>query len=382
MKIAFLAPYDFSIPGGVKNHVCGLAGNLIAKGHSVTILGVSSHLDAPDVPNFIRLGAFPKARKFSFAPHWRVSPLAALKLHATLKRERFDLVHIHEPLIPPLCLSALLCSQAPLFATFHTYYENGQILYGMFRPIFQRLLQRLRGRITVSHSGREYINRYFPYDYRVIPNGINVKKFSQVSAESCFTQRKDKFHLLFVGHQKFGRKGLRYLLEAYKALKIKYPFLALTIVGANWAGAEQESVSSDLLNDDITFLGMVTDEELVALYQSADIFCAPSTGNESFGIVLLEAMAAGVPIVTTSINGYANVIRHERDALTVPPRDPIMLAAAIQRLIDNPLLRQQLVKQAHITVQQYAWDHLSDEILAYYSEKLPVQSLKYSYENT
>jgi phosphatidylinositol alpha-mannosyltransferase len=372
MKIAFLAPYDFSIPGGVKNHVCGLASNLIEKGHNVSILGVSSQQYLPEVPNFIRLAEFPKARRFSFAPHWRVSPLTAHKLHATLKQERYDLVHIHEPLIPPLCLSTLFCSHTPLFATFHTYYEKGQILYGMFRPIFTKLLQRLQGRITVSQSGLQYINQYFPYDYKVIPNGIDVDKFTRSSDDLRKVGNKDKFQLLFVGHQKFGRKGLKYLLEAYQSLKIEYPFLSLTIVGANWFGADQHQFSIDLAKLDISFLGMVTDAELVSLYQTADIFCAPSIGNESFGIVLLEAMAAGIPIVSTAINGYANVVQHEYNALIVPPKDSHSLAAAIKRVIEYPLLREKLVRQAKATVQQYAWDHITQEILAYYTEKLAI----------
>ena len=373
MKIAFVAPYDFSIPGGVKNHVCGLTGNLNTRGHNVSILGVSSTKQTPDVPNFIRLGEFPNARKNSFAPHWRVSPFVTKKLHATLKAERFDIIHIHEPLIPPLCLSTLLCTHTPLFATFHTYYEKGQVLYGMFKPFFKILLKRLHGRITVSRSAKEYINHYFPYDYKIIPNGIDLNKFSQSSINLRINDNSKKFNILFVGHQKFGRKGLRYLIEAYQSLKAEYPFLCLTIVGANWFGAKQNFCAAALQQDDISFLGMVSDDELVRLYQSANVLCAPSTGNESFGIVLLEAMAAGVPIVSTSINGYANVIQNEQNALIVPPKDSIKLAAAIKRLIENPLLSQQLVRQANMTVQQYSWDRIADDIMAYYLEKLTPQ---------
>lgn len=180
----------------------------------------------------------------------------------------------------------------------------------------------------------------------------------------------DYINLLFVGHAQYKRKGLQYLLEAYQLLKRNYPKLRLIVTGTRWAGASVPPELDHFDLKDVLYLGTVSNEELIALYQTADIFCAPSIGNESFGIVLIEAMAAGIPIVTTKIEGYMSVVRDNQEALLVPPKDSQALAQAIKRLIDDPALRQRLTEQAKISVQRYSWKNLAKETLEYYQEKL------------
>lgn len=370
MKIAFVSTYDFAIPGGVKNHVCQLADTFSSQGNTVHIIAPSS-ADATtnQIANFIPVAKFPSAAKTGFIPpHLLLSPKALPRLKQIFNAENYDLIHIHEPLIPPLCLSALRYKKTPLFATFHTYYEQGQPLYRLFRPLFQQWLRQLRGRIAVSVPAKNYIAQYFPYDYKIIPNGIDLDKFSgnltQLELTAGYT------NLLFVGHAQFKRKGLRYMLEAYRILKKRYPRLRLIVAGARWSGRSQpvELIDSDL--PDILYLGTVSDAQLAALYQTADIFCAPSIGNESFGIVLLEAMAAGVPIVTTDIDGYASVVKDREDALIVPPRDSVALAQSIQELLETPRLRQQLIEQGKQRVQRFSWHRVAQEIMDYYLYQL------------
>lgn len=374
MKIAFVSTYDFAIPGGVKNHICYLAQALSCQGHTAVILAPSSQPKITNsIQNFIQVARFPYATKTGpVPPHLLLNPLSMLGLQKILNKLAFDLVHIHEPLIPLLCLSVLLHKKTPLFATFHTYYENGQPLYRIFRPILNKWLQRLHGRITVSKSARAYIANYFPYEYKIIPNGVDIEKFSNPVSSSILTKlAPGYFNLLFVGHAQFKRKGLLYMLESYRILKKKYPQLRLIIAGAKWAGAGQPAELNNIDLPDIHYLGTVDEMELIALYQTVDIFCAPSIKNESFGMVLIEAMAAGTPIVTTNINGYMEVVQDGYNALVVPAKNSHAFAQAIQQLIENPALRQSLVNHGKSSVKHYAWHKIAKAVINYYLEKLP-----------
>ena len=363
MKLAFVTTYDFAIPGGVRNHIIELAREFTDQGHRVFIIAPSSQSNSQThINNFIKIAHFPSASKTGFIPPHLLLNLGVIKrLHSILNSHEFDLIHIHEPLLPPLCLSALFHKNTPLFATFHTYYEKGQPMYRLFQPIFTKYLNRLQGRIAVSQSAKTYIEHYFPYDYKVIPNGVNIEKFSSPVLPLA-ELTPGYFNLLFVGHAQFKRKGLRYMLEAYQILKKEYPTLRLIVAGTQWSGRKLNHTYLD----DILYLGTISDSKLIALYQSCDIFCAPSTGNESFGMVLTEALASEIPIVTTSIDGYANVVQDGYNALLVPPKDSAALAGAIQRLIDSPALRQQLIEQGKNSVQRFAWKNVAKDIMNYY----------------
>lgn len=372
MKIAFITTYDFAIPGGVRNHILHLAQALLNLGNQAYILAPSSNPEVTScIENFIQVAHFPSASKTGLIPPHLLIGLGVIpRLQTILNAEKYDIIHIHEPLLPPLCMSALFHKPTPLFATFHTYYEKGQPLYRLFQPIFNAWLHRLQGRIAVSIPAKTYIEQYFPYDYKIIPNGVNIEKLSSMTTPTISELTPGYFNILFVGHAQFKRKGLRYMLEAYRILKKDYPRLRLILAGTKWSGRSRPDDLDDSFLQDVVYLGTVSDEALAALYQAADIFCAPSTGNESFGIVLIEAMAAGAPIVATSINGYKHVVRDGQEALLVPPKNSRALALALKQLIDNPSLRQQLALQGKISVQRYAWRNVATEVLDYYRETL------------
>lgn len=374
MKIAFLSTYDFAIPGGVKNHICDLAKELTNQGNQVYIIAPSSQpATCSQIENFIQIADFPRSKRRLIPPHILFNLGAIIRLKKILNSEAFDILHIHEPLIPTLCLAALFHKKTPLFATFHTYYEKGQPLYRSFQPILNRWLKQLRGRIAVSSPAKTYIEQYFPYDYKVIPNGINLDRFSSKNNATLTPLTPGYINILFIGHAQFKRKGLLYMLEAFHLLKKDYPWLRLIIAGAVWPGRAQPpelKKTTELSSQDILYLGMVNEETLVSLYQTVDIFCAPSIGNESFGMVLIEAMAAGTPIIASNIKGYASVVQNEKEALLVPPKNSIALAQGIKRLIDDPTLGQTLVAHGKISVQRYVWSRLAKEITDYYVEKL------------
>lgn len=370
MKIALISCYDFAIPGGVRNHTLGLAQELKRQGHQVHTIAPSSNNNiTTHYEDFIQIATFPKASHTGFIPpHLLLAPSKIVVLQKMLKNERYDLIHIQEPLLPPLCLSVPLHTSTPLFATFHTFYEQGMPMYRLFRPLLNRWLNRLTGRIAVSQPAKDYIEQYFPYDYKIIPNGVNIEKFSVITPPHP-AMDPNHFNLLFIGHAQFKRKGLRYLIEAYRLLKHQYPMLRLIVAGTKWAGREKPTELSHGLCD-ILYLGTVDDNELVSLFRSADVFCAPSTGNESFGMVLTEAMAVGTAIVTTNIKGYKEVVRDGHEALLVPPKNSHALRDAIQRLIEDRVLKKRLGEQGQLSVKRYAWTTVANDVMSYYVQKL------------
>ena len=371
MKIAFISTYDFAIPGGVRNHILELANALTHQGHATSIIAPSSDPSiTSQIPDFTEIARFPSASNTGWIPpHLLLGFRVISRLQQHLNAHAFDIVHIHEPLIPPLCLSAMLHSKSPLVATFHTYYEKGQPLYRVFQPLLNRCLQRLKGRIAVSEPAKAYIEQYFPYDYKIIPNGVNLAKFStQKPKPSLLTA--GYFNLLFVGHAQFKRKGLKYMLDAFRMLKPEYPSLRLIVAGTKWSGRACPKALKNLPLQDVLYLGTVTENDLIELYQTANIFCAPSLGNESFGMVLTEAMAAGIPIITTRIKGYARVVKDHENALMVPPKNAPALADAIKHLMHDPLLRQRLVEQGKKCVARYDWGIVANEVLHYYHDVL------------
>jgi len=283
-----------------------------------------------------------------------------------MARERFDLVHVHEPLAPLLPLMFLHHSNAVNVGTFHAF-SDGQQLYRWSRYALRTWHRRLHGRIAVSEAARTFVAPHFPQrHYRVIPNGINFQRFA--SANPFPELRDDRKNILFVG-RKDERKGLRYLLEAFALLLESRRDLRLVVVGPGepdraceaWIGA-----ISEIDRDIVRMTGPVSDEDLPRYYASADVFCSPATGGESFGIVLMEAMAAGAPVVASNIAGYRDVVAHERTGLLAPPGDPAAIAAAIARMIDNAGLAERLSNAGKQVAQDHRWQRVASEVEDYY----------------
>ena len=284
-----------------------LARELGRLGHEVQVLAPHSpSRDSAEAEQFIPLGrSVPLPSGGSTARvslSWWLYP----KIRAVLRREQFDIVHLHEPLAPILPLCVLEFSHAVNVGTFHASYSH-QRLYTLTHPIIKRWQRRLHGAIAVSPAARRYVHQAFPGDYKIIPNGIDVDHFAE-NADPWPKYRDGKTNILFVGRLE-KRKGLRYLLEAYSKLKWDYPDTRLLVVGPGLPDEGSFEVIGARSLQDVELIGGVSYEELPRYYASADIFCSPATGAESFGIVLLEAMAAGE---TGSGFGYRGVPRHNR----------------------------------------------------------------------
>jgi phosphatidylinositol alpha-mannosyltransferase len=366
MKIALVSPYDYSYPGGVAEHIHHLEGEFVRRGHVVKIIAPSSTNQNELSDNIYRIGGIVPVPVSGSIARITLSPGSYRWVKQILNRESFDIVHLHEPLMPVLCLVALRHSKSVNIGTFHAYRESN-FAYLAGKAVLKRFIGRLHGRIAVSGPARELVNRYFPAEYEIIPNGIDPESFGSESISPLPQFMDGKLNVLFVGRME-KRKGLRYLLRSWASIMRQYPETRLIIVGEGDLRDECERYVAENRLANVVFVGFVTNEELRRYYRTAHIFCAPSTGFESQGIVLLEAMAAGRPIVATSIAGYASVITDGQQGWLVPPGDSMSLAVAMGSLLGSETLRERMGRTGLQTAQTYAWDKVATRVLTYYED--------------
>jgi phosphatidylinositol alpha-mannosyltransferase len=374
MKIGLVSPYDWSYPGGVRDHVWHLANEFITQGHDVRILAPASGPKRKISEKFVyKMGGWttPIPANGSIARVAAFDPALALRLRRVLQRENFDILHIHEPLVPGLSLAALRCSQTITVGTFHASSEVSltstfNLAYASLVPLLRPMLRHLDGRIAVSSATYAFITHYFPADYRIIPNGIKLDSLQQ-PAEPLPELMDGKQNILFLGRFE-KRKGAKYLLRAIPAIRERYPETRFIFVGEGRLRAGFQRFVERRGWRDVIFTGYVSNEDKARYFASAHIFCSPATGGESLGIVLLEAMAAGKPIVASNISGYATVITHGVDDLLTPPRSSEDLAGAIGQLLKYEPLRQRFIQAGRQKAQEYAWPQLATQILDYYAE--------------
>ena len=361
MKIALVSPYDFSYPGGVTVHISNLERYFTKWGHEVKILApCSSPINNPRV---IQIGHPVSVPSGGSIARITLSLTLNPRVRTILDKENFDVVHIHEPLTPMLPYSVLRLSRALNVGTFHACHQKAG-LYGITRLILKHWFGRLHGRIAVSQPALEYVSKYFPGEYVVIPNGVDVQQFNPGTTKVTSNGNKT---ILFVGRLE-KRKGLDYLLGAYQQIKLKSPGTKLVIVGpGSLLRQKYDRLVKDRQLSDVTFAGFVPNEELPRYYAAADVFCAPATGEESFGMVLLEAMAMGKPVVASAIKGYSQLINSGVDGLLVPPKNEAALAQAIISLLEDPVLCQNIALRGRIKAEGYAWENIAGRVMDYYN---------------
>jgi phosphatidylinositol alpha-mannosyltransferase len=323
-----VCPYSLSIPGGVQMQVLGLARSLRALGHDTQVLAPSDG-PPPELGVIVVGSSVPTPANGSVAPI-SPGPAAQLRTLRALREEDFDVVHLHEPLAPGPTLTTLTVHPAPLLGTFHA--AGVSAAYRYLRPAVRRLAARLDHRCVVSADAEALARRYLGGTYTHLWNGIDVERHEL--AEPWPT---DGPTILFVGRHE-PRKGLDVLLGALPSLPAD---VRLWVVGG---GPDTEALQARHGGDErIEWLGRIDDAEKLRRLRGAHVLCAPAVGGESFGIVLLEGMAAGAAVVASDIDGYRNVATNERDALLVPPGDSEALATALRSVLENEPLREQLV---------------------------------------
>jgi phosphatidylinositol alpha-mannosyltransferase len=373
LKLALVSPYDFAYPGGVTEHVANLAEQFLARGHEVHIVAPSSDdesepttsVDAP----VHRIGRVVSIPANGSVARITLSLRSYLQAKRLLQEEQFDLIHLHEPMMPALPLTVLRHSTSTNIGTFHAF-RNTPLTYFYGKPILRPFFRKLHGRIAVSSAARDFVGEYFPSDYRVIPNGIDFSRFHR--RYPPLEQFQDaRPTVLFVGRLE-KRKGLRFLLRAWPHVLERVPDARLVVVGRGrpLEGYRRFAARQGWSPEDVVFAGYVAAEDLPRYYQACDVFCAPNTGQESFGIVLLEAMAAGAPIVASDIPGYRDVVTDGVHGLLVEPKKSAALADGICRLLTNPELRATMRSAGQMTARAYDWPRVASQVLSYYEEIL------------
>lgn len=365
IKIALVSGYDYATPGGVNDQIRNLGIQFRKWGHSVQVVAPCSEPHRIDDKNFTPIG-----RSVPIPTNGSVARISlSIWLRSRIKRfvreQHFDVIHLHEPFSGFVPFSVLNYSQTVNIATFHSYRTSRFYRIGGVR-LTMPYFKRLDGRIATSKPVQKFMNKHFPGQYEVIPNGIEPDNFSEGVVP--FSHLQDgMINLLFLGRLE-KRKGLKYMIAAYSRLKWRYPQLRLLVVGPGTPDVESYRIMSERNLQDVVIVGEVSNEEKARYYKTADIYCSPATGQESFGIVLLEAMAASTPVVASDIHGYSDVITHGKDGLLVPAHDEYGLAESIANIIDNPGLRNSLVANGLEKAQEYRWEQVGRRVMDYYEE--------------
>lgn len=367
IKIGLISAFDYAVPSGVNNHIHELASQFEEWGHTVRIIAPCSAPQKVADEKFIPMGRPVPIPSGGSIARVSLSVWLRPRIKTLLRNEAFDIVHLHNPFSGFVPVNVLGVSNTVNIATFHAY--GAPRLYRLGgTKLVRRYFRRLHGLIAVSEPARNFISRYFPGDYEIIPNGIQVDNYANGVAP--FAELQDgMINLLFVGRLE-KRKGLKYLLAAYGRLKWDWPNLRLLVVGPGKLDEDSHRIIKERNLEDVIFLGSVSDEDKARYYQTADIYCSPATGRESFGIVLLEAMAAGKPIVATAIDGYASVITDGKEGLLVPPKNEEALAEGIASLLKDPGLRSTLAANGRRKVEEFRWDRVARQIMDHYTTRL------------
>ena len=358
LRIGIVSPYSLTVPGGVQQQVLGLARSLRAKGHEVRVLGPC---DGPPPDAFVT----PLGNSLPTAVNGSIAPLApdasaALRTIRALNDEAFDVVHVHEPLVPGPSLTALLVKMAPVVATFHSAGESAA--YRTFSRQLKWVASRIDIRVAVSKDAVELAQRYIGGEYEVLFNGIELGDYSSPST----TPRENA--IFFIGRHE-ERKGLSILLEALSKLP---PDVRLWIASD---GPQTAELKTRFASDSrIEWLGRISDAEKISRMGRASVFCAPSLHGESFGVVLLEAMAAGTPVVASNLDGYRNVATDDETALLVETGNVASLASALARVLADSRLAARLTASGREHAQRFSMDALADRYIEMYERALHMEA--------
>lgn len=363
MKIAFVSPYDWSVHGGVNSHIRHLARLFRDWGHDVSIFAPASD------PDSVGDECTVMGRPYGLRVSGSVARITFAWASPTVKRvmatNQFDILHLHEPLMPLLPYHFLRYSRAVNVGTFHAAKEGGLRIYGYTRPLTRRWFRKLDGKIAVSPAAAGLVSRYFAGYFNIIPNGIEYDHWAR-EREPWPEFNDGRFNILFVGRPE-KRKGLKYLLRAYMRLRQRHDNLRLIVVGAGDFSRYRRLMEPF---PDVVFRENVPYEELPRYHHSAHVAVCPNTGNESQGYVLMEALAAGLPVIASNIEGFAGVVTHEVEGLLVRPRDDLAIEEAVIRLMRDADLRHRLAERGQAHAMRFSWDVVAHRVMSYYERLL------------
>jgi phosphatidylinositol alpha-mannosyltransferase len=360
MRIGMVCPYSFDVPGGVQSHVLQLAEVMRARGQNVSVLAPSSpHVALPEY--VVSAGrAVPIPYNGSVA-RLQFSPAVHGKVRRWLADGDFDVLHLHEPNAPSLSMWALRVAEGPIVATFHTSTTKSLTL-AVFQGVLRPWHEKIVGRIAVSDLARRWQMEALGSDAVEIPNGVDVASFA--SAPLLDGYPRPGKTVLFLGRFDEPRKGMAVLIDALPRLVEHFPGVQVLVVGRG----DQDELRSKAggLGGHLRFLGQVDDAAMASALRSADVYCAPHTGGESFGIVLVEAMAAGTPVVASDLHAFRQVLRDGDAGRLVPVEDGAALAAGLVAVLENDQLAKRYVAAGADAVRRYDWSVVANQIMQVY----------------
>jgi phosphatidylinositol alpha-mannosyltransferase len=293
-------------------------------------------------------------------------PQTAARIYRLLNNTNFDLLHLHEPLIPSVSMLSLLFSRCANLATFHAAREGGALGYSLARPLLVPLVRKINVRAVVSPAARDLVSHYFPGEYRILPNGVDTGLFS-TDGPVLDGLEEGAFNLVFVGRAE-PRKGLEVLLRALPLVREEHPEVHLLVVGVDRPGSASEGSAGE----GIEWLGRLPDRLIPDAYRSARIMISPALGMESFGIVLIEAMACGVPVVASDIPGYRAVLEDGVQGVLFPPGDHQALARSLRELIEDGATRERMAAATPARADRFSWDNLVEDVEAAYMRAIEI----------
>ncbi len=367
MRIGIVSPYSFDVPGGVQNHIVDLAEALIALGHEVSVLAPADE-DSNLPPYVVAAGrALPLPYNGSVA-RIAFGPVSTARVRRWLARGAFDVLHVHEPLTLSLSLLAVLSARGPVVATFHTAMTRSRALSAA-QGMLQLVLEKITARIAVSALARKVQVEHLDGGAVEIPNGVAVAKFSHAEPLDGWPGECGPGHggtLGFLGRFTESRKGFALLRQAFVTLAPHRPGLRLLVAGPGDRDELYDGIPADL-HDRVTFLGLVSETDKARMLRSVDVYVAPNTGGESFGMILTEAMAAGAPIVASDLDAFRRVLDGGYAGVLFPVGDAEALTRTVADLLDDPAGRAALADRARAAVQVFDWPSVANRVLEVYA---------------
>jgi phosphatidylinositol alpha-mannosyltransferase len=363
MRIGIVCPYSWDIPGGVQAHVRDLAEKLIELGHTVSVLAPGDD-DTPGLPPYV-VAAGKAAVRIPYngsVARLQFGLVAAARVRRWLRDGAFDVVHVHEPAPPSLSLLTCMIHEGPIVATFHVAVTRSRWL-SAFDSVLQPFLEKITGKIAVSSAARKVIVEHLGGDAVVIPNGVAIAHYAHAQPFDGFP--RDGGTIGFIGRYEESRKGMEVLVDAVELLAAQRPNLRVLVAGRGDADDFLDGLPEGLA-EHFELLGQVSEEDKARMLRSVDVYCAPNTGGESFGVILLEAMAARTAIVASDIEAFRRVLAGGTAGHLFATGDPAALAEALAEVLDDPVLREHLVSNGTAAVAPFDWSVIVADVLRVY----------------
>jgi phosphatidylinositol alpha-mannosyltransferase len=362
VRVGLVCPYTWDVPGGVQAHVRDLAECLLEMGHQVSVLAPVDDADVADLPDYL----VPAGRAVPVPYNGSVArlcfgPVSLTRTRRWLRKGRFDVLHLHEPTVPSLSMLACFAARGGMVATFHTATARSRALQ-VFGTTLQPGLEKITGRIAVSPAARRVVVEHLGHDAVLVPNGVYVDRFAGAKPLDDLPAGR---RIVFLGRIDEPRKGLDLLLEALPTIAARVPDVQLLVAGPGDVEEVREAMDPRVA-DRVHLLGLVSEADKPRVYASGDVYVAPNTHGESFGIVLIEAMATGTPVVASDLPAFRRVLDDGEAGVLFPVGDTAALAASVAALLLDDERRRHLSVAASRVVQAYDWHHVARQVVEVY----------------